>query len=506
MKFSFIRLTLFLVFLPLAVISQIFVPDLFSDQMVIQRATPVPLWGKTAPSVKITAVLGLEGSTGVVEVEQVHGWTDPQGHWELTLSPRPAGGPYQIKIMTAVDTVIIHEILIGEVWICSGQSNMEWALKNSKYGKEALEKANRSNLRLFHLKKIHNMYNAPFTEEQTKAIDQYDFFEQGKWVISDEINAAEFSAVGYYFANLLQDSLENIPIGIIQNAVSGSPAQSWYRAPPEEVMHWLDNDTYHPWLAERANQNWTDQSDGLYHHHPFEPGYLFQSAVLPLAPFPVRGVLWYQGESNATHPESYFSIMKRVIEDWREVWGYELPFYSVQLPRIANRSRWPEFRAAQREVLKLPNTGMISIIDEGHSTDVHPTHKRVVGHRLAWLILRQIYQNQTAPISPELAGYEWHEKERTLSLSIRNHGIPLVDYDPDSSGGIELLGYSEDGRQTRIIKPDMSILDSTILLKYPTNFLPVRIQYAWKPFPEGIIFNLKGMPLVPFKVDLPGNN
>lgn len=501
-------LTLLLLGLTATLSSQIQLPVLFTDQMVLQRDVYIPIWGKTSPSVKIKAVLDLpDPSSGWVSVETVSGTADSQGHWQLTISPRPAGGPYRIKISTQQDTVTLEEVLFGEVWLCSGQSNMEWSLKNSKYGKEALANFEPSNLRLFHLKKIHNMYNAPFTEEQFAAVNQLKFFERGHWVISHPDDAAEFSAVGYYFAQLLQDSLPGVPIGIIQNAVSGSPAQSWLNATSSEIQHWLDNDTYHPWLAERARENWgTEPNESLMHHHPFEPGYLFHSAVLPLAPFAVRGVLWYQGESNATHPESYFGIMERVIRDWREAWGYDLPFYSVQLPRISNRSRWPEFRAQQQALLKIPNTGLITLIDEGHPTDVHPRHKRVVGQRLAWLALRQLYQKTTAPVSPELMGYDWNKDERTLSLSIQTHGIALVDFDSNSSVGIELLGYLEDGRQTIIMEPDVKIKDSTIILNYPTNFLPVRIQYAWAPFPEGTITNIKGMPLMPFEVDLPGNN
>lgn len=507
MKKSILRFILLFMGFHFSLFSQIQLPLLFTDQMVLQREVPIPLWGKTAPSVKITSVLSRVDSSGWTLVEKVSGWSDAQGNWKLTLSPKAAGGPYQIKLTTANDTVTLHEVVIGEVWLCSGQSNMEWTLKNSKYGKETLANIKPSNPRLFHLKKIHNMYNAPFTEEQAEAIDQYAFFEQGQWVSSHPEDAAEFSAVAYYFAELLQDSLPGVPIGIIQNAVSGSPAQSWYEASTAEVAHWLDNDTYHPWLAVRARENWGTQLNESFHHHPFEPGFLYQSAVLPLAPFPVRGVLWYQGESNATHPESYFPIMKRVIEDWRKVWGYELPFYSVQLPRIGNRSRWPEFRAAQMEVLQLPSTGMISIIDEGHPTDVHPTHKRVVGQRLAWLVLRQIYHNPSAPLSPELADYDWNKEEGNIILKINDWGDPMDLTKPDSKLGFEILGYEKDGRQTKIIVPEITVLNmSNLMLHYPTNFLPVRFQYAWKPFPEGILTSIKGMPLMPFGVDLPGNN
>jgi sialate O-acetylesterase len=507
MKLFSCGLTLLFLGLTTTLSSQIELPVLFTDQMVLQREVPVPIWGQTTPSVKITAVLDLlDPSFGWVSIETVSGVSDSKGHWQLTLSPRSAGGPYRIKISTHRDTVNLEEVLFGEVWLCSGQSNMEWLLKNSKYGQEVLDNIKSSNLRLFHLKKIHNMYNAPFTKEQFAAVDQFKFFEKGHWVSSNPNYAAEFSAVAYYFAELLQDSLPEIPIGIIQNAVSGSPAQSWLDATPSEIQHWLENDTYHPWLAERARENWGTEPNESFRHHPFEPGYLYQSAVLPLAPYPVRGVLWYQGESNATHPESYFGIMERVIGDWRKVWGYDLPFYSVQLPRISNRSRWPEFRAQQQALLKIHNTGLISLIDEGHPTDVHPYHKRVVGQRLAWLVLRQLYQNQTAPISPEFSTYNWNQEDRTLTLRFNTHGIDLEALDANPIKGFELIGYSGDGRHTLIIKPEITLLDSTAVLHYPNDFWPVRIQYAWKPFPEGTITNTKGMPLMPFKVNLPGNN
>lgn len=506
MKLYYFGFILLLQALPNLLFSQITLPNLFTDHMILQREVPIRIWGQTAPSVKINATLALESSNEHSTVAEISGWSDAQGNWTLTFAAESAGGPYQILLWTSLDTIEIKDVLIGEVWICSGQSNMEWALKNSKFGEEALINAYRPNLRLFHLQKIHNMYNAPFTKEQATAINQYDFFNQGKWVRSNPEDAGEFSAVGYYFASLLQDSLDGVPIGIIQNAVSGSPAQSWFEASTEEVAHWLEKETYHPWLAVRARENWGTQLDESIQHHPFEPGYLYRSAVLPLAPFSVKGVLWYQGESNATHPSSYVEIMERVIQDWRKIWGHELPFYAVQLPRIGNRSRWPEFRAAQTELLRVPNTGMVTLIDEGHPTDVHPTHKRVVGHRLAWLVLRQLYHHPTAPLSPELADYDWNIQERTLTLKINDWGVPMNLTEPDSIQGFELLGYSEDGRQTKIIAPKIAVRNNAIVLHYPNDFIPFRFQYAWKPFPEGNITNLKGMPLMPFGVDLPGNN
>lgn len=506
MKLLVPRITFLFLWLPYSLICQIQLPDLFTNQMVLQRNVSIPIWGQTGPSVKITVAMELENSIDSTTLEELSGRSDAEGNWKIYLKPKPAGGPYKITIRTEKDTVVLKDILFGEVWICSGQSNMEWPLKSSRFNQEALEYANQPNIRLFHLKKIHNMYNAPFTEEQASAINQFNFFEEGSWEACTPEVATEFSAVGFYFSKLLYDSLKDVPIGIIQNAVSGSPAQSWYRATQEEQVQWLNNETFHPWLAERARENWGSLMDPLIHHHPFEPGYLFQSAVLPIAPFPVKGILWYQGESNATHPESYPQIMKRVIEDWRKAWGYELPFYSVELPRISNRSRWPEFRAQQRKTFQIPPTGIVSLIDEGHPTDVHPHHKRVVGHRLAWLVLRQLYKNTTAPISPEYKSYQWNLKEHLLTLSINTQGIPLSPILSDSIQGIEILGYSEDGRQTLIINPEITLLDSSLVLQYPTTFLPVRVQYAWKPFPEGIIKNSQGMPLFPFKVNLPGNN
>ena len=506
MKLLFPRITLLLLWLPYSSIGQIQLPDLFTNQMVLQRNVSIPIWGQTTPSVKITATIELENSTDSPSREESSGWSDAKGNWQLNWSAKPAGGPYKITLSTEMDTVIIRDILIGEVWICSGQSNMEWPLKNSKFYQEALEDADQPNIRLFHLKKIHNMYNASFSVEQAAAINQFNFFEKGSWEACNPEVAAEFSAVGFYFSKLMHDSLKGISIGIIQNAVSGSPAQSWHQSSQEEQIQWLNNKTFHPWLAERARENWGNQMDPLIHHHPFEPGYLFKSAVLPLAPFPVKGILWYQGESNATHPTSYPQMMKRVIEDWRKAWGYELPFYSVELPRISNRSRWPEFRAQQKEILQLPNTGIISIIDEGHTTDVHPNHKRVVGHRLAWLVLRQLYQKSTAPISPEFKSFQWNTETHTMVFSINTQGISLSPSVSDSIPEIELFGYSADGRQTLIMNPDISVKDSSLILRYPPTLLPVKVRYAWKPFPEGIIKNNQGMPLFPFEVNLPGNN
>lgn len=511
----YLLLLLFYLSFPILSWSQIQLPDLFSDHLVLQRNLLIPIWG--------TADGGTEISVHLNKTK-ISTTANYLGHWKVTMPPMLAGGPHTLTIQSNTETIQLKDIYIGEVWLCAGQSNMEWSLKNSAKGVTEIPKANHPNIRLFHLKKKHDTYKTPYTSEELIEFTKGNFFHPTQWKLCTPETAAEFSGVGYFFGKQLQDSLDNIAIGLIQASIGGSPAQSWI-SPTALASHpqlvslvemkgnktWLDSDIIHPWLAQRAKENWANWDKNPISSlpgHPFAPSYLYQSAITSIAPYPIRGAIWYQGESNATHPESYPIMMEQLLKSWRSLWQQgDFPFYFVQLPKIGNRSLWPEFRQAQEKGLAISNTGMVITIDEGHPTDVHPREKEVIGQRLANLALAKTYGKKLIAESPRLFGYHWEKETHKITiqlapiykaLKVKGGGVPK---------GIYLQGYLENGSIETVIAPEKIILEKNeIILTYRADFLPTTIKYAWAPAPEHNLVNGVGLPVAPFRIVLSGNN
>lgn len=486
-------------------------PDLFSEHMVLQREAPIPVWGRA----KANAIIKVSLGKGRVVLT-----ANSLGEWQGTLPAMPSGGPYALTIRSNGETICIRDVYIGEVWLCSGQSNMEWPLKQSAEAEEEIPAANLPLVRLFQLKKKHDTYKTPYSEAELAAFNEGHFFHPSKWDVCTPESAAEFSGVAYHFGRQLYDSLQ-VPIGLIQAAVGGSPAQSWISkqalASHPQMAHlvakdkrWTDSPIIHPWLAVRAHENWANWEEieeSELPGHPFAPGYLFNAAMSPLAPYGIKGAIWYQGESNATHPGSYAAMMDLLIDNWRASFQQEgFPFYFVQLPRIKNRSRWPDFREAQQRLLQKANTGMIVMIDEGHPTDVHPREKKVVGHRLARLALANTYHYDLETENSLLATYAWNHDDRTITLQFSNAYEGLSTTNAEPLRGIQIQGYLN-GEQEIFIAPETVIIkDSTIKLTYPKGFLPTTVKYAWAPFPDHNLVNGAELPVGPFRVELRGSN
>ncbi|GJM34297.1 MAG: hypothetical protein DHS20C18_32980 [Saprospiraceae bacterium] len=482
--------------------------------MVLQRHLPIPVWGTASA-----------GSEVVVRFEKVELKTqvDADGNWRVSFPARSEGGPFELSILGDGKSIVFKDILVGEVWLCSGQSNMEWSLKRTAEGEREIPNANNPNIRLFHLKKKHDMYKSPFTQEQLESFTAGDFFYPAKWEKCSPETAAVFSGVGYFFGKTLQDSLQ-IPIGLIQNAVGGSPIQSWiseeaFASHPQlnyfvkfrEGGNWLDLENINPWLKERALQNWADwvnqEKSGELPGHPFAPTYLFESAIQPLQDYPLRGVIWYQGESNATNPENYAALFELMVKNWRQTWQLDLPFYFIQLPKIGTRNLWPEFREAQEKCLAIQNTGMVVAIDGGHPTNVHPKEKEGISQRLANLALAKTYGKMLLAESPMLSTFEWQKKDRQIVLNFKQTYGGLKISRGEVPTGFLLQGYLEQGSLEAFIIPEkIRIENEKIILNYPENFLPVNVKYAWAPAPDNNIVNSENLPLAPFKILLGGRD
>jgi sialate O-acetylesterase len=492
--------------------AQLLLPPFLGDHMVLQRETSIPIRGSAAPFGEVSLHFHDGSYTATA---------DAQGHWSVQLPPLPAGGPFDLTCASAGDTIRLQDILIGDVWLCSGQSNMEWPLSRTAEAAQALPSAGSGRIRLLRFRKRHSTYAEPYTAEELAAFTAGDFFHPPVWQPCTPETASDFSGVGYFFGRSLHDSLE-IPIGLVQQAVGGSPAQAWvsrealashpdFRAlvlpPPGKT--WLDAGFLHPWLAVRARENWGGAfpgPDGSPPGHPFAPGYLFEAAVRPLAPLPFRGVIWYQGESNATDPASYPALMELLVRSWRQTLGSDLPFLFVQLPRIGNRSQWAAFRAAQDQGLALPHTGRVVTIDLGHPTDVHPREKLAVGHRLAQLALARTYQFDLPAESPALLSADWPLNGPELLLRTNYAYEGLRTSDGLTPRGFVLQGFTDQGRRETIYEPASVRLEGNLIrIGLPEGMLPCLVKYAWAPFPDNNVTNSAGLPLAPFSAHIPGN-
>ena len=350
----------------------------YSDHMVLQRGPELKISGRADAGEKVTVQLGKQRRSGEA---------DAAGRWEVTLKDLRAGGPYELKVSASSRELIFKDVLVGEVWICSGQSNMAFMMKQSARGKYWREKGTEVQVRLFDMKPRVYTDAVAWDSAALAAVNRLEYYLPASWSLPEEDRVADFSAVAFHFGRMLSDSLE-VPVGLICNAVGGAPAEAFIDRHSLEFNHqlvdilydWKNNDMLQDWVRGRAALNIQNARTALQ-RHPYEPCYLYEAGVRPVAGFPIRGVIWYQGESNAHNVELHEAIFPVLVESWRSIWGKEMPFYFVQLSSL-NRPSWPHFRDSQRRLAELVEYSGIAVTsDIGHPTDVHPVQKQEVGER-----------------------------------------------------------------------------------------------------------------------------
>ena len=381
----------------------------FQDAMVLQRRQANPIWGTAKAGSNIT--ISWQGQNITTKA-------NAKGEWRAELPAMEAkaeGSP--LSISNDKGTKVIQDILVGEVWLASGQSNMEWAMKNFSDGRVDAKEFNIPQLRIMTYKpKLHTAGGAYSVEDYKRILKAGEF--RHEWQSITPQSTPNISAVACYFGRALQAEL-GVPVGIICNAVGGSGMEAWL---PQELLKipaykslkgetWMQSPLVNDWVRGRAAANLKNvmevaKKDKLPLVHPFKPTYLFENTVRPLAPVPLAGVIWYQGESNAeaTEIEGNEKMIKSLIKGWRAALGKpKLPFIMVQLPRINDttplRICWPEFREAQeRTASGLSNVGIICTLDLGEAQggNVHPSPKKPVGERLAQRALDEVYGKPSA--------------------------------------------------------------------------------------------------------------
>ena len=329
-------------------------------------------------------------------------------------------------------------------------------------------------------------------------LNRLEHYLPASWKSAAPESVRDFSAVAYYFGKMLSDSL-NVPVGLICNAIGGAPAEAFidrrtlefHPVLVDELYHWTKNDMLQDWVRERALLN-VKNTTLKYQRHSYEPSYLYATGILPLAGFPVKGVIWYQGESNAQNVELHEVVFPALVESWRNTWGEQLPFYYVQLSSI-NRPSWPHFRDSQRRLsAKIANTGMAVSSDLGHRTDVHPVRKREVGERLGrWALHRDYGFKQVTPSGPLYRGVEF-----------RNGAAYVVfDYGKGmkSSDGQALRTFEIAGEDRLFVPAEAVVVGNEVKVTSPEVKNPKYVRYGWEPFCTGNLVNEDGLPASTFR-------
>ncbi len=482
---------------------------IFGDHMVLQRELDCKIWGWADAGEKVT--VSIDGQS-----QETTAGAD--GNWSLKLKPMQAGGPYQL-VVKGKNTLTLRDVLVGEVWICSGQSNMAWAVRNSVDGDLEALTANYPRIRLISVPTVG-------TQEPQK-----DF--NGKWEICSPESVAPFSAVGYFFGRELHNAT-GVPIGLIDNAWGGSAAEAWIRrdvlaADPQYAAlldRWKQTEaTFDFEKLQAAYQmnlaKWEDaakeaRKEGiplpvrprapqnvLTGQH--RPGNIYNGVLLPTIGFTMRGVIWYQGESNAGRAYQYRELFPLMIQHWRDEWQQgDFPFYWVQLADFQaespepQESAWAELREAQTLTLsRLPNTGQAVIYDLGEADDIHPRDKQNVAKRLARWALAKEYGVNIPYRSPEFKSMEITGSRARLTFDHADGGL-------DTHDTRELKGFAIAGEDRKFHWAEARLVPGSpdaIEVWNDAVPNPVAVRYAWASNPVANVQTIHGLKLTPFRTD-----
>ena len=472
--------------LMLTILAEVKPHVLFTEGAVLQREIAIPVWGTADPGEKVSVEFNGQSLTTVA---------DGSGNWIVKLNAVKAGGPYVLKI----NSLELKNILIGDVWICSGQSNMEWRLKQTTNADVDVAAANYPKIRFFQVPR--------------KEIDAEQSTVNSSWKECTPENAANFSAIGYFFGRDLHKNL-NVPIGLINNAVGGSPAESWMsnavlngdseykqfsEAYPKQIENHQKALEKHKAMVEKAKAEGTKAPNAP--GKPWMPSGLYNGMLTPLAPYAIKGAIWYQGESNAGRAYQYRRLFPVMIKNWRDKWGQgDFPFLFVQLAAFGpngdklGESDWAELREAQTMTLSTsPNTGMALAIDYGTYDDIHPKNKLPIGERLA-LAARSVAYKQRLVFSGPM--YD----------AMKNNGDKIILNFKHTGGGLEakggeLKGFLIAGDDKIWHEAKAEIKGKTVIVSSSEVAKPVAVRYAWAKFPTCNLYNKEGLPAVSFRTD-----
>ena len=490
-------LLVFLLLAPLLGRAQIRLPHLFSDHMVLQRDAPMHIWGWAAPGEEVTVAFHNQRAKAI---------SNPIGQWNLYLAPEPAGGPYQLTV-SSTNTITVSDILVGDVWLASGQSNMEMPLKGIptatvKDGPATIRSATHPQIRLLRLE----------TKASAYPVDDIS----ASWTTCSPRTAADFSAIAYFFGRNIQ-SQENVPVGLIDSTWGGTFIEAWVSldmlssdssllpvlASYSKMMDAQADVSLAVALEKRADEAARLANKPLPVHpwHPgpdsFTPAVLYNGMIAPLTPYPIKGVIWYQGESNSLLPQAgiYGKLFSALVTDWRSKWRQgNFPFLFVQIstfdstPGVDLKTKdfdWGTLRDAQRRALALANTAMVVSLDVGDPQNIHPPDKETVGSRLA-LAARAIAYGDAVEYSGPL-----------FRQAVPQGAEMCVSFDHASglrSHGDSLVGFEVAGEDRQFFPAVARVSGDRVVASSVKVASPVYIRYAWENAPDANLYNGAGLP------------
>ncbi len=482
--------------LPVTVFAQLRIVSPVKPHMVLQRDKEISVFGVGVPGNEIRLVF---------DAVSIATRVDQNGSWTVRIPPRKCNNdPQDLHVYSGNEHLIIPDLLIGDLWVCIGQSNMEWPMQKEMHYNEWKGYSNRL-MRFYNPTYAgKNIFNAPFSDSVIQRLTPERFYE-GEWTPCDPSSLAGMSAVAFYFGRMIADSL-HIPVGLINLSIGGAPLETFV---PMGILYghaqfaakvkgnWLQNDALPVWIRERGQQNVgalkNPPSDDNGPFHGFKPGFAYTAGIRPLTRIPIAGIINYQGESNAQEMErvlEYNQLSALMLRRFRTEWNDPvLPYYYVQLSSIDTINYkgqlWSEFRNQQRLFLQMDkHTGMAISADAGARNDVHPRNKKIVGERLANVALHAGAGVAQGPL-PLKARYRKGE----LTISFIN-----------SPGGLR----TSDGQSVRGFSlPDGIAIEAQIdsnKIKLHVPFKPDYIYYGWKSFSDGNLINTEGFPASTFKI------
>lgn len=437
--------------------------DIFGHNMVIQRDQPIHVWGASAPEVGVQVRLGDQAGDGRAGAD---------GRWEVTLQPVPAGGPYTLTATANGRSQTLTNVLSGDVWLCSGQSNMQWPVKDVDPGEQKVVLIERPNLRLCSVARV------PSAKPVSSANIQ--------WQVCNPDSVRDFSAVSSFFASeLLKDpALAEIPLGVVDSSFGGTTCEAWI---PE------------PALANFAPKDLHDSFLG------FKPAQHYNGMIAPLGHTRFKGVLWYQGESNCAHPETYPALLATMISEWRRQFGQpSLPFLVVQLPEYAHSMEgfyWPWIREMQAQAVNsISNTALVVSLQTTDGFDLHPKEKREIGRRAALLARRVAYGEKVVAQGPVFRAAK--VEGSTIRVTLDTGGDRLA-----STARAGVRGFTVAGADGEYYAAEARIEGDCVVVWSDEVPRPQTVRYAWAALPQGTLINQSGLPAAPFRTDqLPYSN
>ena len=482
----------------------------FTSHAVLQQGIPVPVWGKASPGEAITVTFGAQTLSAKAAAN---------GRWRVDLAPLAASATPADLVVSGKNTITLTDILVGEVWLCSGQSNMAFFVKWAANAKQEIAGADHPLIRHFGV-------------EKASAASPSDTLT-GSWEVCSPATVRDFSAVAYFFARDLQQKL-NVPVGLVNSSYGGTPVESWMSEtalksdsafqpvfdrmartaaewPATLMKYRADTEAWKQAgaAAKASGEKFTTPAprQPVGPGHPYTPMVEYNAMLHPLVPYALRGVIWYQGEANASRASEYRGLFSALIAQWRREWAQgDFPFYFVQLANYKaddpRGTHWAFLREAQTQTLTVANTGMAVTIDIGETADIHPRNKQEAGHRLALLALARTYgQDSLVDSGPIFTDADFKSAAPSVRVQFQKNNAPLQNIHPADPAAV--LGFELAG-EDQIFHPADARIEAngqSMLVQAAAVPSPVALRYAWFNAPDATLHNSAGLPAAPFRTD-----